>query len=843
MTHLNDISKIYLEQIAEKKDDSYLETDMKKRQKNNEKAIADMKKVKDDTVPRWMKEGKKLDPVGQEDADIDNDGDVDKSDKYLHKKRKAIGKAIDKKKDKCEKCDEDPCECDDKKVEEGVVVTKRKTLGSRFKNDAERQAYLKKLDQKSKERRLNKLRATVEEVEEVEEGRYSDGALRPTDRIKMGDGSLKSLKDIDAILKDKKPVRKEEVEQIDELRVTKLADKSKVKERAKNIKSIRDKKAALADLMKHYKGMKTGVYNSYEPEGEMVDEKIDVRKQSSKRKSLGRGSSINPDAKKTGYESPAEFRKTEKKLAPYMEAKNVHGEVEVPSGNIGKLAKKASKRIDTDVDGDVEHNDKHKGEYGEFVPTPDGKGKVFTGPKKVTKESFSNWRQDLIEVADEEGEKQIKEMPKNQKNKISINPKLGEAIENLGGTLIEEVEHEYHPVDLFEDIVDAEVYFLDDDLIESVVEEVILESLEDGYDLDYIIESIVESADNSLQTLNEVTNPAKVAALRARNKAAAASGEGQTSGKDAGSIAKARLQKRSADASAASSAKAARRKERIEKVKSTAKKVGSAIKKAGVSAAKGAGKAGKAAVKGATYGAAYTAGSAVRGARKIASAAKKGYEAGRKKESDSTPMATTRAPETKSSETPKASGKARGGIRRALKKGLKAAVRGTAKVISTGAGAVKAGADYVAKRAGDGEVKKKSEVKAPKAKKQKKEKKKDKSKKLDDLLSSIRNEEVEQIDEKAVSKKQQRFMGMVYAAKKGEAPASAEVAKAAAGMSKKDAKDFASTKHKKLPEVKESMSSENEMSPQEIQLRKKSAMIDKRLASIRQRTAQKLGKN
>ena len=39
-----------------------------------------------------------LDPVGKEDKDIDNDGDVDKSDKYLHKRRKAIGKAIAKKK-------------------------------------------------------------------------------------------------------------------------------------------------------------------------------------------------------------------------------------------------------------------------------------------------------------------------------------------------------------------------------------------------------------------------------------------------------------------------------------------------------------------------------------------------------------------------------------------------------------------------------------------------------------------------------------------------------------------------------------------------------------------------
>ena len=37
---------------------------------------------------------KKLDPVGQADADIDNDGDVDSSDKYLHRRRKAIKKAM-----------------------------------------------------------------------------------------------------------------------------------------------------------------------------------------------------------------------------------------------------------------------------------------------------------------------------------------------------------------------------------------------------------------------------------------------------------------------------------------------------------------------------------------------------------------------------------------------------------------------------------------------------------------------------------------------------------------------------------------------------------------------------
>ena len=45
---------------------------------------------------------KKLDPVGQEDGDIDNDGDEDSSDEYLKNRRKKIGKAMkkdDKKKD------------------------------------------------------------------------------------------------------------------------------------------------------------------------------------------------------------------------------------------------------------------------------------------------------------------------------------------------------------------------------------------------------------------------------------------------------------------------------------------------------------------------------------------------------------------------------------------------------------------------------------------------------------------------------------------------------------------------------------------------------------------------
>ena len=56
----------------------------------------------DDLLPRpepvYAKEA--MDAVGKEDKDIDNDGDHDKTDKYLLNRRKAIGKAIAKKRGK-----------------------------------------------------------------------------------------------------------------------------------------------------------------------------------------------------------------------------------------------------------------------------------------------------------------------------------------------------------------------------------------------------------------------------------------------------------------------------------------------------------------------------------------------------------------------------------------------------------------------------------------------------------------------------------------------------------------------------------------------------------------------
>ena len=63
--------------------------------------------------------------------------------------------------------------------------------------------------------------------------------------------------------------------------------------------------------------------------------------------------------------------------------------------------------------------------------------------KVTTHETFSSWRDDLREIVSEpesEAEKEVKE--KKVKNKVIINPKLGEAIEEIGGTILEVSEVE-----------------------------------------------------------------------------------------------------------------------------------------------------------------------------------------------------------------------------------------------------------------------------------------------------------------------------------------------------------------------------------------------------------------
>ena len=108
---LSDISKIYLEQVAfdegkaDKKLPEYKRSAARLARYDNPSG-AEMLGGGQQTTRRLEHKDRRgvktrkeaLDPVGKEDDDIDNDGDTDKSDKYLHNRRKTIGKAISKKK-------------------------------------------------------------------------------------------------------------------------------------------------------------------------------------------------------------------------------------------------------------------------------------------------------------------------------------------------------------------------------------------------------------------------------------------------------------------------------------------------------------------------------------------------------------------------------------------------------------------------------------------------------------------------------------------------------------------------------------------------------------------------
>jgi hypothetical protein len=84
----------------------------------------------------------KLDPVGKEDGDIDNDGDIDDSDKYLSKRRKAISKAT-------------------KKESLSALIKKKHEKTKKDQESAKKNIALKN--------RLKKAGITVKENEELEE--------------------------------------------------------------------------------------------------------------------------------------------------------------------------------------------------------------------------------------------------------------------------------------------------------------------------------------------------------------------------------------------------------------------------------------------------------------------------------------------------------------------------------------------------------------------------------------------------------------------------------------------------------------------------------------------------
>ena len=307
----------------------------------------------------------------------------------------------------------------------------------------------------------------------------------------------------------------------------------------------------------------------------------------------------------------------------------------------------------------------------------------------IQKEDFSDWRNDLREIVDtEDNEEKITEKP--IKNKIKINPSISETISNLGGELIEMVEFE----GVLDEFHDSELMFLSNELIEEIVEEFFYECLEEGYDIDEVEDILIESIETSASILNEENG---------------------------------------------------RKGDRLQKVKSAVKKV-----------ARGVG---------------YAAGAAVRGAKAIGREVKAGYAAGRGSDSGSSSSSGTRNPQpyrNTHQQSKKPGLLSRLGSK--LKSGLKKAVASGARAVSRGARNVArkmdgGGSSPTSKSTPTPAAKKPAEKSSdpwegsattpPKAKAKTAAKpaaKKPKAKKksnLDDLLTSIRNEEVE-LDERAL---------------------------------------------------------------------------------------------
>ena len=128
---------------------------------------------------------KKMDPVGQADADIDNDGDVDKSDKYLHNRRKAIKKAMSKESTAVDEISQDTLKSYHAKAASDVKdKTKKLRKGTltpdEFKKAQKRVAGL--------DRAANKMEATDMDTDSVDKAIKHDCATHVTSE-KYGHGT------------------------------------------------------------------------------------------------------------------------------------------------------------------------------------------------------------------------------------------------------------------------------------------------------------------------------------------------------------------------------------------------------------------------------------------------------------------------------------------------------------------------------------------------------------------------------------------------------------------------------------------------------------------------------
>ena len=396
---LNDISKVYLDQIVEKKkDDTYLEPDMKKRQANNEKARKELAKGPQMKNPHFEENQQGWDAVNSL-ADAYkrmHEGIRDEDPEKGTKERKA---RLEKKRGM--KMDDHP-----QYQKEGYGAPGHNP-GSGEKSVARAKALMDKqgrkgapgLDAMAAAKKEHEARRGVKKEEvEVEEG-YDEPKMH---------SAVKRVMTTQPAAKGRAASR--------------LHSKYSMRSKG-NVAGETDGPGPNAPKRSGRKGRgsETDRGSGNAAKRRMSTEALDpVGKEDG---------DVNNDGKKDGTDKYLMNRR--KAIGKAIKKKMSEQEEKIGGGNLKKLAGKATKRVDSDVDGDVDHNDPKAGKYGEFVPSADGK-------KRLKTETYS-WRRDLSEImTDDIDSKPIKE--KKVSNKIKINPKLGESIEEIGGELIEMVE-------------------------------------------------------------------------------------------------------------------------------------------------------------------------------------------------------------------------------------------------------------------------------------------------------------------------------------------------------------------------------------------------------------------
>jgi len=431
------------------------------------------------------------------------------------------------------------------------------------------------------------------------------------------------------------------------------------------------------------------------------------------------------------------------------------------------------------------------------------------GKKKVAKEEFSNWRKDLNEVmsTSEKKENDVKITEKKVDNKIKTSAMGGgitlpEAVEELGGTLVEMVElgEEF----IYETIDVATEYFYEQGLNE--------------YGVDILIEELGVS--EFVEFVFEISNDyvlSEARTLVGKKKSPATGKERGVSLKAApGKSTKSAVEKHGTTRSLSSRSSSGTIKKKSVTVKKAVEKQPetkstSTKTKTGIAGRIGA-----------------ALGHAVARAKSDTALLKKSVDTARG-------VAARRGAEAKAvydavRERGKAAEKSPAATK-ARRKATVAAGRAAQAAAPVVKKAVKAGAAAAGAGAGSLKAGKSPAAAAGRA--------------AGTFVRKMTKEELE-LQEKAESEQQQKLFGLALSVKRGQTPrseASAEVLKIVDSMSEKKIRDFAKTKHEGIPKkVDESVADITPMSSQELQATRQRASLDKRIASLRSQSLQKMQK-